>query len=192
MAAAYLVQLKPECGQTVIGGNAVIVYAADATDAKALAAAKSAGDSTAMWADADVTAIAAGADLEGWRLRVAVLGLDSDEGPIDVTVTGAAAATVDTIGDLAVTALNALADVAAAAYNSGTNVLTVTGIADGFGDLQLEAFFYPPVGGAYGDPEVSIPSFIGSIVDGGVAGAVLSVVLTASTIPSTPVVANVG
>lgn len=180
MAGAYLVQVDPECGQTLVGAaDGMVVYAADATDALAICAAKYGGSPKSMWDNATATAIAAGADLEGWRLRVAILG----EG-VDVTVTGAASATVDSIGALAVTALNATTPVSNAAYNASTNVLTIAGTGDSLGDAQVLVEMYPPTGGAFGNPDVAIPSFVGTIVDGGSSGSALTAVLVQSTIPT--------
>jgi hypothetical protein len=181
MAAAYLVKVPDTGGQTLKNGaNALIVYADSATDAKAVAKARFGGDSDALWAAATVTAIAAGADLEGWRLHIVVYdGTDT----VDVTVTGAAAATVDTIGALAVTALNATTPIAGAAYNSGTNVLTIAETTDGLGDKAVLAEFLPPANSSW-TGSAAIPSFVTTVVDEGASGAALSCVLVQSTIPA--------
>lgn len=182
MAAAYFVQVDPECGQTLIAdADALVVYAESSADALAICKAKFGGSSPAMWAGATATAIAAGADMEGWRLRIAIL----DASPvIDVTVTGAASDTVDELGDDAVVALNAVAAIAGAAYDSGTNVLTIAETTDGLGDLTVLAELYPPDDGTYGNPDVAIPSFITTVVDGGASGDALSCVLVASAVPT--------
>ena len=132
-----------------------------------------------MWANATATALAAGADLQGWRLRVAIIGA-----AVDVTVTGAAAATVDSIGALAVTALNATAAIAGAAYNSSTNVLTIAETTDALGNKSVLAELYPPTGGSFGNPTVAIPSFVSTVVHNGSSGAALKCTLVASTIPT--------
>lgn len=178
MAGAYLVKMDAEGGQTLVGGaNGIIVYAADATDAKAVASAHYAGSPAAQWTGGSATLIAVGADLENWRFRVVIEGA-----AVDCTVTGAAAATVDTIGDLMVTALNATAAIAGAAYDSGTNVLTIAETTDGLGDLQVQARIMPPA--TWGNPNVAIASFVTTIVDGGASGDALKCTLVASTIPT--------
>jgi len=182
MAAAYLVTVPAEGGQTLVNGaNALIVYAADATDAKAICRARFSGDSNAMWAAATATAIAAGADLEGWRLRIALLDAAT---PVDITVTGAASATVDSLGALAVTALNALATIAGAAYNSSTNVLTVAETTDNLGAATLTAQLLPPATSAWGNSDTPIPSFISTVIDTGSASDAVSCVLVASSVPA--------
>lgn len=187
MASAYLVQAPDECGQTLIGGkNAVVVYAADATDAKAVAKAHFGGDSPAMWAGATVTALAAGADLEGWRLRIALLDAAT---PVDITVTAIASGSVDSLGALAVTALNALATIAGAAYDSGTNVLTVAETTDNLGAATLTAQLLPPT--SWGEATVPIPSFITTVVDTGAADDAVKCTLVASAVPVVYAAANV-
>lgn len=179
MAGVFLVQVPVECGQMLVNGaNAMLVYANDATDAKAICEARNPGTSKSMWSGATTTAIAAGADLEGWRLHVNILGVAG----ADITVTGAAAATVDSIGALAVTALNATAPIAHAAYNSSTNVLTIAGTADNLGDKTVVCEMLPPV--TYGNPKIAVPSFVTTIVNAGSAGDALSAVLVQSTIPT--------
>jgi hypothetical protein len=180
MASAYLVQVPAEGGQNLINGaNAMVVYAESSADAKAFAKSKFSGDSAAMWAAATVTALAAGADLEGWRLRIALLDAAT---PVDVTVTGAASATVDSLGALAVTALNALATIAGAAYNSSTNVLTVAETTDNLGAATLTAQLLPPA--TYGDPTVAIPSFITTVVNAGASNAAVKCTLVQSAVPA--------
>ncbi len=189
MAAAYLVQVPPSGGRTLKNGaDALIVYAADAADAKAIAKARFTGDSNALWDDAEVTAIAAGADLEGWRLRVVVY---NDANSVDVTVTGAGSATIDTIGTLAAAALIAAtaeypdaAKIEDAAYDTGSNVLTIAETTDSLGDKTVRVELLPPIDGSYGDPKTAIPSFVTTVVDGGSSGDALTATLVASTIPA--------
>ena len=185
MAAAYKVVLPAGSAQTLVKeANGLIIYADSGTEA--IIAAKSYFSSAppAMWAGATATAIAAGADLEGWRLRVLVDNVTTGVDLYDVTVTGAAAATVDSIAALMVTALEAAggADLTPS-YDSDTNVLTVAAIADDIGDHRLTVQFLPPIA-TYGRPDYAFPSFVSTIVDEGIAGAVLTVLLVQSTIPS--------
>lgn len=159
--------------------HSAVVVAENSTDA--LAVLQSLYADTALWgASATATAMIAGADLAGWKLRIniqsAILTLLGS-----VEVTGAASATVDSIAALAVTALNAAGlGIANASYNAGTNVLTVAGAADNKGACKMEILFYPP------NSEVkSIPGFVGAITHGGATGAALTVQLAtdAYTVP---------
>lgn len=181
---AYLVTLdNSRCGRTLKNGcNAMVVFAADATAAKEACAAKFDGDGSA-WnsSEATATAIVAASDFNGWSLAIDIFGPDLNT---TVTVVGDATNnTIDEIAALMVTALNALAEIANASYNSTTQVLTVAAIADGIGDHNIAVRLTPPSG--YG----AVPSLIGTIVDNGIAGAVLTVVLPAdaAVVPSVPV-----
>lgn len=161
------------------GVRGAIVVAESTADAKALLQALHADEVTGGWANATFTEMAAAADMAGWNLRVQVLKVSDGSVTADVTVTGAAAATVDTIAALMVIALNATTPIANAAYNSGTNVLTVAGTADNLGDHRVYAFMAPP------GSSVSVPGFVGAITDEGSAGAALTVALAADayTVP---------
>lgn len=169
----YLVKKPIESGQThKDGANAVVVFANSADDAKAMARAQYSGDSNASWDGATVVELVAGADLEGYRLRVAVLDITP---VIDVTVVGEAADTIDDIAALAVIALNGTA-IDASSYDAGTNILTIAAIADNIGDKTAFVEFLPPVS-MPGADKAPIPDFVGAIVDQGIAGAVLTVQL---------------
>lgn len=171
---AFLVELGAASGLTLKNGiNAFVVFATDAADAKAISKSFIDGDNDAHIDNATVTQIVAGADLEGWRLRVAVLNAVP---PIDITVVGAAAATIDSIAALAVTALNATA-IDNASYSAASNILTVAAIADGLGDKTLTVEMLPPAASYPGAKP--IPSFVGAIVHQGIAAAVLTVQLAA-------------
>jgi len=175
---AYLVTLdRTKSGHTLVqGADAMVIFAASATAAKQAAAAKFEGDGLAWLNDATATEIVAGTDWQGWTFRVTILGgfgTGGDE-PRTVAVVGDATDnTVDEIAAALVTALNALDGIANAAYNATTNTLTVAGAADGLGDEELEVSIIPPGGSA------SIASLVGTITDGGVAAADLTVVLPA-------------
>lgn len=165
---AFLVELPPACGLTLKNNiDSMIVFATDAADAKAMAQSLIDGDNDALWAGATVTQVIAAADMEGWRLRVAILNAAT---PIDITVVGAAAATIDTIAALMVTALNATV-IDGAAYSAG-NLLTVAAIADNLGDKTLTVQFLPPAATHPGAKP--IPGLVGAIVHQGIAGAVLT------------------
>ncbi|MCK9569020.1 hypothetical protein M0R72_08770 [Candidatus Pacearchaeota archaeon] len=180
----YLVELPAtNAGPIEDRVNVLVVWAEDATDAKALAKAYRTGDSDAAWAAATVTQIAAGTNFADWRLRVVIVDPTTLAVVGDVTVTGAAAATVDTIGTAMAAALIA-ADIGCdnAAYDTNTNILTISSIADGLGDHIVTVEFLPPV--TWGGYDVPIPSFVGDITDEGVAAAALTVVLNANDVPN--------
>ena len=182
-AEAYLVELPAtNAGPIQDRVNALVIWAEDATDAKALAKAYRTGDSDAAWAAATVTAIAAGASFVGWRLRVVIVDPTDNSVVGDVTVTGAAAATVDDIGDLMAAALVA-ADIGCDNAAYATPNLTIASADDGLGDMAVTAEFLPPV--TWGGYDVPIPSLVGAITDEGVAGAALAVALVpASEVPN--------
>ncbi|WOR80319.1 structural protein [Pseudomonas phage PSP2] len=175
---AYLVTLdRNKSGHTLVqGADAMVIFAASATAAKQAAAAKFEGDGLAWLNDSTATEIVASTDWQGWTFRVAILGgfgTGGDE-PRTVAVVGDATDnTVDEIAAALVTALNALDGIANAAYNATTNTLTVAAAADALGDQKLEVSIIPPGGSA------SIASLVGTITDGGVAAADLTVVLPA-------------
>lgn len=174
---AYTVTLPATTGLTKKhGADTVVVFAENAADAKAIAKSRFDGDGSASWDAATVTEVAAAADLEGWRLRVQIVDLET---PLDITVTGAASATVDSIAALMVTALNATAPIAGAAYNSTTQELKVAETTDGIGDKNIIVEFLPPLSTTLWPGAVSIPGFVGAIVDGGSAADAITVTLGA-------------
>lgn len=153
------------------GVKSAVVVAETAADAKA-ALRSLHGD--VVWSQAVATELAAAADLEGWKLRIEVI--DPTEGvKADITVTGVASATVDSIAALAVTALNDTS-INGAAYNSTTNVLKVAETTDALGDNEVNVWFYPP-----GEQVASVPGFIGTITHKGSGSAALTVALAADT-----------
>jgi len=169
-----------------LGANAMIVSAADATDALAICQAKFGGDSS--WADATFTAIAdvtqaTANGLVGWTVTVKV----NTTVPISVSYTGTATNdTIDEIGAALVTLLNATA-IDGAAYSA--NVLKVAETTDGIGDKTVTVTFTPP---AATYPEaVHIPGMVGTIVHEGVSGAALTVAFKADTYVVPTVIASV-
>lgn len=169
MAAAYLVALPTSmCKHLQDKVDAVIVYANDTTDAKAMAKARMGSDMNAMWDNAVVTAIAAKADWTGFRFVVketypsGALGVSCD-----VTATGAAQDTLDEIGAVLATALSGT-------YNSSTQVIQLA--ASGRGDNSLEINVYPPV--AMGQ-DFGVPGVVPTITHRGANGSALSFTLAA-------------
>ena len=95
---------------------------------------------------------------------------------------------MSSLAELAVVALNgANVGIAGAAFNDSTHTLTAASIADGIGDHELLVEVYPPATDAVSPNAVKtavgypVPGFVATIVDGGVAGAVLTAVLAADT-----------
>lgn len=183
MAAKYFIlqQSVIAAVPAVDGVNCMIIVAESAADAKAIANSKSQNDANGAWSNATATELAAGVDLEGWKLNVRVVDNVTREDVVNVTVTGAASATFDSIGALAVTALNATTPIAGAAYAS--NTLKVAETTDGLGDNSLYVTFTPPP--ASNENPTTIPGFLGAIVHEGASGDALTVAFAADayTIP---------
>lgn len=97
---------------------------------------------------------------------------------------GESAAGFDTFGDRAVVELNALSNIAGAAYNASTNVLTVAQTTDALGDHKLIATLI----NRNWEDAVTIPGFIGAIVDGGAGGDAVTVTFGADarSVPANP------
>lgn len=170
MASAYVVSLPSEvvAPTSEAGCNAVVVYANDATDAKAMAKAMMRVDANSIWSNATVTAIGAASNILGFRFHVrefTELGVLAREA--DITATGAGQDTIDEIGTALATALGG-----GASYNTTSQVLELS--ASGDGDHSLEVNVYPPEGQDFG-----IPGFIASTTHRGSAGSALSFTLCA-------------
>lgn len=186
---AYTVIRPDLTGATAVSGhNAVVVFAADATDAKAMAKALHPGDSGALWDAATVTELVAATDMTGWRARCTVSNVSTGAVVADVTVTAAASDVIDDMGTDLATALNATASIAGAGYVIATQVLTVAETTDTLGDHAVTLEFFPPTSYALGQ-DVAVPSFVASITDEGAGGAALSATLVAdaSVVPNVPV-----
>jgi hypothetical protein len=146
--AIYFVQRAADPGMKTT--EALIVSAADATNAKRICRAYSsaAGDAVA-WDSATATALAdvacnATGALLAWTFNIVVSDTAGAE-VANVTVTGAGSDdTIDEIAALLVTALNATASIAGAAYNSTSQVLTIAETTDGIGDHTVVLTFRPP------------------------------------------------
>lgn len=179
MMPAYLITLDREnsgYGHLNNGADAMVVFAASATAAKEIAAAKYDGDGAAWATEATATEIVQDADFNGWAFKVEILGGfgAGNADPASVEVTGDATTnTIDEIGAALVTALNALTGIAGAAYNATSNTLTIAETTDGLGDQAVQVTITPPNG------KSGIPSLVGAITDEGASGAALSVVLPA-------------
>jgi len=170
--AFYLVQLDVNEQMTLINkNNAMIVTAQAADEALLVAQAHVELPSDAAWAGATATLIADAADLAGWRckINISLAGVTVEE----VEVTGVTVADFDSIAALLVTALNATASIAAAAY--ATPVLTIAAIGDGIGDHTVTVELLPPT--SWSDSTIAFPDFRTTIVHEGIAAAVLQATL---------------
>lgn len=177
---AYFVSLDlTKSGHNLVGGaNGMVVFAASETAAKEICSSKFDGDGNAWATDGTATEIVADADFNGWTFKVRVLGglgAEADESGEVVVVGDGDDNTIDEIGALLVTALNALTGIDNASYNSTSNTLTIASGSGGddLGDQSVEVDIIPPSG------KSSIPSLVGTIVHEGDATDILSVVLPA-------------
>lgn len=175
---AYLVQVASEVTGTYLlgGADSHVVFAADAAGAREAVAARYGGDVNSAWNDsnlAEVTELVADADLEDWTFKITLYDTTNRLPAEEVSVTGGAADALDDIGAALVTALNALDDIAGAAYDTATNVLTVAETTDGIGDWTFVAEAIPPWG------ETSIDSLFSSQTDGGASGDALTLTFVA-------------
>lgn len=178
---AYLLELL-ETDRGVRKADFLVIHAASAAAAREVAKSRFNEDSSLAWDGATATELAekpinTSPNMDGWGLRVAIL--DSDP-VIDITVRGDVTDdTLDEIAALMVTALNATSLIAAAAYNAGTNVLTIAETTDGLGDKVTLIEFLPPV--ATNPGQSPIADLVLSKVDGGASGAALSVTFQADS-----------
>ena len=177
---AYFVTLDPtKSGHTLPeGANAMVVFAEDATHAKEICSSRNPGDGAAWTTDGTATEVVQDADWVGWTFEVSVLGGlggGGNEAGSAIAVGTVGDNTIDEIAALLVIACNALTGIANSSYDAATNILTIASIADGLGDQTVQVKITPPGG----DSEV--PALVGTIVDEGIAGAVLTLVLPADT-----------
>lgn len=191
---SFLVTLSASSPGRVLenGSNAVVVEAEDATDAKTMAEFASNIDG-ADWAGATVTTIAAPSDMLGWKVRVIVIDPAAAAGVValgDFTYTGIATNDLDDMG----TAVAALIDADAnftGVYTTATQLLQIAEIADDLGDHIVLIGFFPPgadtilVSGEIG----GVTGFVASVVDQGIAAAVLTATFAADAhvVPSVPI-----
>lgn len=176
---SYIVTIpKTIPGKTLIeGADTFIVHAGSEADAKAIAQSIFAGDSNALIANAVVTEIVAGTDLEGWTLRVSIL----DSTPVvDLSVVGGAADDLDALGTAMAVQLNLESIIAGAAY--ATPNLTIAAAGDSLGDRTVAVTLTPPES-LFDNPQ-PIPGYIGAITDDGAVGDALSVVLLVAVTPA--------
>jgi hypothetical protein len=167
--ALYLLQRPQIFGSTVVDGRTAAIVEADSEPAaKRVATAQTHGDSP--WATATATVISAGvaADYEGFTYRVKV-----SADIVDVTYTGQAGDTVDDVG-AALAALLVAAGLTSS-YNTSNNTLTVAAGGDGIGDHTVVVEAKLP------SADAPLSDLVGTITDGGIAAAALTVVLEDET-----------
>ena len=176
--ATYKIEISKELpGVTLLNGdNAMLIEAEDATDARSIVDAITQDHPAAgAWANASLVLVTE-ADLSpvvnplrgeevAYSLTITIAG-----GAVNATFTTTAVAGktfVQVMADM-VTLLNAHASIAGAAWS--TPNLKVAETTDGIGDHTVTASF------KLGDQEIE--SVIGTITDGGAAGAALNVAMT--------------
>jgi hypothetical protein len=176
--AAYLVTPAAQGGTQK--AKAMVVSAADATNAKAICAAYFGGDNA--WSAATATLIddvlsSAAAALTGFRFGIDVSLAGANVVHVEVTATDTDN-TLDEIAALLVTALNATAPIAGAAYNATTQVLKVAETTDALGAHTVTLYCYPPsandAGGQRRNAESNIPGFWSVTAHEGSSGAALT------------------
>lgn len=166
----------------------LIVAAETAADARIFAATHFNGDSS--WADSTATALSeetldASASMLGYVWKIVISGGTQTEDPIVVTTTGTGTDDLDAIAADLVTALNAHAEIANAAYAAPN--LTIAGVADGMGDASVFITVNPPSGNTNAD----VSFLYGTITHEGIAAAALAVALVADTETKPEVLAEV-
>ena len=187
MAGAYLVTLALKGGMNLKGGNdSVIVWAEDATQAKSLASAAMSNDvPAAAWTAATATALVVGTELEGWTFTVNLVDPVTPFTELSVSHTATNGQVIDDVGTALATALNATA-IDGAAYNTGTNVLTIVETTDSMGDWVIEAYATPPSTATstsligFGDTGARVTGFFGAITAAGAAGIARTSTLVAA------------
>lgn len=173
-----LILLQNNGAKSVRATKNLIVAAETAADARVFAATHFNGDSS--WADAAATTLTeetldANASMLGYVWTITITGGTQTEDPITVSTTGTGTDDLDAIAADLVTALNAHAEIANAAYAAPN--LTLASIADGMGDATVIVTVNPPSGNTNAD----VSFLYGTITHEGIAAAALVVALVADT-----------
>lgn len=186
MASAFLVSLPLKGGMTLKGDNdSAIVWAEDATQAKSLASAAMGGDvPAAAWSDATATALVVNTELEGWTFTVNLVDPVTPFTEISVSYTATNGQVIDDVGTALATALNATV-INGAAYNTGSNVLTIVETTDSMGDWLIEVYATPPTTAkgtsiGYGDSAARVSGIFGAVTAAGAAGIARTSTLVAA------------
>lgn len=161
----------PESATNVTEGARRVVVEAETSEA-ALSAAGARYDGDSQWTE--VEEITAAADYAGTEFRVEVVGV------CRVRYTGEAGDSIDDVGGALAAALNATDSIEAAAYSSGTQILTIADTTDGLGDKSVGVAIVP----AGAKSTVSTDTGpVGAITDKGSSGDALTVQLYAIAVP---------
>lgn len=174
VASAFKVVLPQGCHNLEDDCDTVICWAESATQAKDLAAAASGNDAGA-WTDATATALVVGAELEGMVFRIDLTDNLTPFTLKSASYTAADGDVIDTVGTALAAAL-VTAGVAGAAYNTGTNVLTIVETTDAMGDWHIVASAKMPSG----DSSKTISGIFGAITGEGAQGIARLSTLVAS------------
>jgi len=165
--------------------KALVVQAESAADAKTVASSYFDGDSG--WSGATSVALTgttldAASCLSGWTFKIIIRGGAAQSvDPIVISHTASGTDDLDAVAADLVTALNADADIANAAYSAPD--LTISSIADGLGDAAVTFHAYPPAS-ELAATDVDLGALFvgaGGITDEGIAAAVLEIALVADT-----------
>lgn len=142
---AYKVVLPSGAYTLLNGNNSMVVFAGNATDAKAAAMGFSDADA-APWDQATVTQIDEDAALAGLKI-VITIAADADNGfDEDVVITynvpaGTDYDTVDELGVLIVAAMNATDELSGVTYTSGSDTITIVEGNDcGLSDITAKVY----------------------------------------------------
>ncbi len=196
MASAFLVSLALKGGMNLYEGcDSVIVWAEDATQAKSLAAAAMPQDvPAAAWTNATATALVVNTELEGWTFTITLDDPITPFTALSVSVTATNGQVIDDVGTALATALNATV-INGAAYNTGSNVLTIVETTDGMGDWVINVYAYPPATAtgtslAYGDNAKAVSGIFGAVTAAGASGIARTSTLVAA-LPALYAVAKV-
>lgn len=198
MASAFLVTLPIKGGMTLKGDNdSVIVWAEDATMAKSLASAALAGDvPAAAWADATATALVTGTELEGWTFTINLTDNLTPFTELSVSYTATNGQVIDDVGTALATALNATV-INGAAYDTGSNILTIVETTDSMGDWIIECIAKPPATATstsllgFGETDKNVSGIFTSLTAAGAAGIARTTTLVAA-LPALYGVAKLG
>jgi len=187
-AKPYIVERPAGCSPITNKVNTVVLWADDATTACDACEAYFDGDSDGLWAAATPVEVkVATTGMVGFRLHVVIIdpAVTSPAGVNvvlhDVTITADTNDTVDNMGaDMAAALITD--GVTGAAYNSGTNVLTIAETTDGLGDDQVVAEVLFPVTWAH--PDTALTGAVTTIVDGGASSDALKCTLVVQAVPT--------
>lgn len=166
-------------GRGTVGGiDTVFCYAENQAQAEQMAKAQYSGDPNAQWTNRG-TSQSISTDISFITFTVHI----EDTVDIEVSVSGTGQ-TLDQVGTALAAALNATTPIANAAYDTGTNVLTIAGAADTLGDKAVTVTAEYAVSGGGISLDIDVSAFFWStVVDEGASGDALSAVLVAGIAP---------